>query len=340
LIKQLNSWQAANPLCDRCWADAAGTVPEQRSCPSVAHLTISGCETIIFAPGARYVLEFARHAASAMSHMRRHDGPRDQAKDGRYGDLPRAPALRVASSGAPAGNRAARVEGAARDLTGPRYPRFLEMLGTEDRNLLLARAIKRSIRKGQLLYHQGDASEHVFIVLRGIIRIHYLSGDGHSLTTMYYREGMVVGAHGCTEWSGNHSWSAESAVDSQVLCLRRVDLIALTDSSLPALKCLMAVAEFKAEQLKRVIKILATPKLEERILIALRTIGEVYGVQREDGIEIGNQFTRQEIAEMMGASRQSVTMLMLGLEKSGHIRREGRKIFICAEAGEMLRAAE
>jgi CRP-like cAMP-binding protein len=210
----------------------------------------------------------------------------------------------------------------------PRYPQLLEMLNEKDKALLMCRAVKRAIGRGQLLYHQGDPSENVFIVLKGIIKILYLSGGGYSFTTTYYREGMVVGAHGCTEWAGSHSWSAESVVDSEVLCLKRTDLVELSDSSPHALKCLMAISEFKSEQLKRVIKILATPKLEERILVALRSIGELYGVPRDGGIEISEHFTRQEIAEMMGASRQSVTMLMLGLEKTGHIRRNGRKIFL------------
>ena len=213
-------------------------------------------------------------------------------------------------------------------LPGPRYPQFLRMLGEEDREFLLSRAGVKVIRKGQLLYHQGDPSTNVFIVAKGIVKVIYLTGGGSCFTTNYYREGMVVGAHGVTEWGGNHSWSAQSVIDTQLLCLKRSDLIELSDKSPHAMKCLMCVAEFKAEQLKRVIRILATPKLEERILIALSGLAKFYGVRCGDGIVISEQFTRQEIAEMMGASRQSATMLLIGLEKSGHIRRDGRKIVL------------
>lgn len=202
------------------------------------------------------------------------------------------------------------------------------MLGDEDRNFLLSRASVKLIKKDQLLYHQGDPSTNVFIVATGIVKVIYLTGGGSCFTTNYYREGMVVGAHGLTEWAGNHSWSAQSVVDTQLLCLKRSDLVELSDKSLHAMKCLMCVAEFKAEQLKRVIRILATPKLEERILIALSGLAKFYGVRCDGGIVISEQFTRQEIAEMMGASRQSATMLLIGLEKSGHIRRDGRKIVL------------
>ena len=66
----------------------------------------------------------------------------------------------------------------------------------------------------------------------------------------------------------------------------------------------------------------------EACRLALAGLAKFYGVRCGDGIEISEQFTRQEIAEMMGASRQSATMLLIGLEKSGHIRRDGRKIVL------------
>jgi CRP-like cAMP-binding protein len=115
------------------------------------------------------------------------------------------------------------------------------------------------------------------------------------------------------------------------LWFRRSHIIELVENSMSALKALLAITEFKSGQLKKVIRLLATPTLEERIFMAIDYLGELYGVEHADSIEIGDRLTHQEIAEMVGASRQSVTTLLVSLEKSGHIRREGRKIFICAK---------
>ena len=212
-----------------------------------------------------------------------------------------------------------------------RYPDFLHMLPQQDRDFLLSKAVEKTVKKGQVLYHQGDPSDNVFIILRGAIKIHYLYGSGNSFTASYYRDGMLVGAHGYSQWAGNHSWSAQALVDSRVLWLRRSHVVELVDRSTEALKCVLAIVEFKATQLKKVIRLLATPTLEERIFMAINYLGEIYGVEHADGIEIGDRFTHQEIAEMVGASRQSVTTLLVSLEKAGHIRRDGRKIFIRAK---------
>jgi CRP-like cAMP-binding protein len=209
-----------------------------------------------------------------------------------------------------------------------RYPKLLEILDAGDREWLAARATRRLLGKGQLLYRQGDESNNLFILESGVVKVHFIQDSGGSLTASYYRAGMLVGAHGCTEWAGNHIWSAQALVDCRALCLRRVDLVQLVERSASALRCVLAVTEFKAEQLRKVIRILATPTLEARTRMALQHLGSLYGIERGAEIEIDGRFTHQEIAEMVGASRQSVTMTLLVLERHGQIRRDGRRIFI------------
>lgn len=212
-----------------------------------------------------------------------------------------------------------------------RYPRFMDMLSQDDKRFLLARSVTKCLAKHQALYVQGDPSESLFIILRGAVKVHYIQDNGASLTTSYCREGMLVGAHGCTRWAGSHSWSAQALVDSRVLWIGREQLVELTDRSPHALRCVLAISEFKAEQLKRVIRILAETTVERRIGMALRYLGCLYGIDRGGEIEIDGRFTHQEIAEMIGASRQSVTTMLVSLERTGEIRREGRRLFIRAE---------
>lgn len=216
--------------------------------------------------------------------------------------------------------------------TEQRYPKLLEMLDPADRAFLLASAIERTVVKHQLLYHQGDPSDNLFVIKSGTIKVHYIHDNGNSQTTSYYRDGMLVGAHGCTGWSGDHSWSAQALVDCRVFWLRRADYLELMERSPQALRCALAISEFKGELLKRVIRILAEPTLEQRIAMAVRHLATLYGIDRGGEWEIDGHFTHQEIAEMVGASRQSVTTLLVSLEESGHIKRVGRRLFVPAVA--------
>jgi CRP/FNR family transcriptional regulator, cyclic AMP receptor protein len=209
-----------------------------------------------------------------------------------------------------------------------RYPKLLDMLPPEDRTFLLARSLEQALVKGQVPYQQGDRSLNLFVIKSGLVKVHYVHDSGASLTASYYREGMLVGAHGCSEWSVTHVWSAQALVDCRVIWMRRADLLALVDRSHAAMRCLLAITEFKADQLRKVIRILATPLLEERVAMALGHLGSLYGIAMGDEVEIDGRFTHQELAEMVGASRQSVTMALLALERSGRIRRVGRRFVI------------
>jgi CRP/FNR family transcriptional regulator, cyclic AMP receptor protein len=208
------------------------------------------------------------------------------------------------------------------------YPRFLDMLEPQEREALLSIAVEKVVKKGQLLYHQGDPCENLFIIQSGAVKVYYVHDNGSSLTTFYHRDGMLVGAHGCSGFSGNHFWTAQALVDSRVLWIKRSEFLAVVNQSMNALRAVISLLEFKDELLKKVVRILAEPTLEGRIVMAVRHLATLYGVRRGEEIEIDGHFTHQEIAEMVGASRQSVTTLLVSLEKSGDIRREGRRLFI------------
>jgi len=211
---------------------------------------------------------------------------------------------------------------------GDRYPRFLSALDPAERRHLLSMATEKRVRKGQFLFHQGDPSSAVFIILSGRAKVLYMHDEGRALTGLHYREGMLVGAHGCTQWSGRHSWTAQALSDCRLLRLRSADFLGFVSRSARAMFGVLAITEFKAEQLKKVIRVLAQPTLEDRILMTVRHFGALYGVDHGNEIEIDGHITHQEIADMVGASRQSVTTLLVALERTGEIRREGRRLFV------------
>lgn len=215
-----------------------------------------------------------------------------------------------------------------------RYPRILDLLAPRERERLLSIAAEKPVGKGRFLYQQGDASAALFIILSGRVKVLYINDEGSAQTALYYREGMLVGAHGCTEWSGSHSWTAQALTDCRMLRIRHADFLDFVRQSPAALWAVLAITEFKNEQLKKVIRVLAQPTLEDKIVMAVRHFGALYGLDRGDEIEIDGHITHQEIADMVGASRQSVTTLLVALERSGAIRREGRRLFVPARADE------
>lgn len=206
------------------------------------------------------------------------------------------------------------------------YPRFLDLLAPADRAHFMSKASEKWLPKGQILYQQGEDADGVFILLSGMVKVHYVHDTGASITASYYREGMLFGAHGCTPWAGGHVWSAQALVDCRALFMRRVDFQACAARSVDAMRCVLEVTEFKANQLRKVIRMLAAPTLQERVLMALDHLGSLYGIDRGGAVEIDGRFTHQELAEMIGASRQRVTTMLLALEGAGRIRRDKGRI--------------
>ncbi len=213
-----------------------------------------------------------------------------------------------------------------------RHPRFLEMLAREDLDRLLSNASTRTLAGGSMAFQQGDESRNLFVVRSGIVKIYHSYPGGETQTVSYYGQGMLVGAHGSSEWAElPHVWSAEALGDCEVTWLRRPDFLELVDSSHSAAKALLAVTEHKAALLRRLIRVLSAPMIEHRVALALEYLGALYPIERDEEVEIDARFTHQEIAGIVRASRQSVTVALTALERAGRIRRSGKRIFVRAD---------
>ena len=65
---------------------------------------------------------------------------------------------------------------------------------------------------------------------------------------------------------------------------------------------------------------LGTRSVSERLAMLLINLAEIHGVEEDDGIAIGSPFTHEVFSQMVGASRQWVTMTLDRFQREGLIR--------------------
>jgi CRP-like cAMP-binding protein len=207
------------------------------------------------------------------------------------------------------------------------YPRLLERLEPPDRAWLESRASRRTLAPGALLFTQGEPIDDVFIVESGRMKAFYTTPEGQSITFAYWLEGMLMGVPGVSA-GFDHMWTAEAVVETRLLRLARTDLLAVIDRSGTAAKAMIEILEFKSKYLSRLAQLLGTASVADRLRTVLHNLCDLYGVPDEAGIRIGLPLTHADIADMVGASRQWVTVSLGRLEREGVIRVKSRHIIV------------
>ena len=220
--------------------------------------------------------------------------------------------------------RAAGFAGRTVAYRSNRQPNILAKLSDAERALVLRRGKRQKFSRGQTLFAQGDGHHGVFIVETGLIRTFYASPSGREITLAYWKPGNIVGTP-TVLGTDSYMWSGIAAEDTSVLAFNGNDLHALM-RKIPSLAIgMVEELEFKGKCLSALVQMLGTRDVSARLSMLLNNLGETHGERDKGSISIGSPFTHEVFAQMVGASRQWVTITLDRFQREGIIRVGRRK---------------
>lgn len=171
-----------------------------------------------------------------------------------------------------------------------------------------AQTVMRTCRKGQILYSQEDQAEALFLLKRGQVRVYRLTASGKRLDLATVSPGTFFGEMPLLGESLRHAF-AEVSDDAVVCVMSRADIERLIrDYPAVALRMLEVMG-------KRIA--LNETRLEEMAYrsVASRIAAVVLRLSQGHGGEIA--MTHQELGDMIGALRETVTKTLDEFQRAG-----------------------
>ena len=198
-------------------------------------------------------------------------------------------------------------------------------LPDEVRELLVSVATPLEVLAGE------DVAEHgvvgtMAIVSAGRIAVVVRADGTRSRTIALLQEGdaLVMPAE---DWQGAPDARAVAATDSEVLIVTgALDEVVALDPAAGAW-LVRALAQAVADR-ELSTAIALEPRLERRLLLKLRQLAERWGRVTPDGVRLDLRVTHQELADMVGAARESVTVAFGRLQDQGEIDLNRRTVMI------------
>lgn len=209
--------------------------------------------------------------------------------------------------------------------SGP--PQLLQRLSLKEREDVLREGQRRVVYRGKMVFSQGTPHDGIYLIESGRIRVFYIAPSGREITLAYWQAGHFVGG---PELFGQspHVWSGVAAANSVVIHLAGKTLRRLM-THIPALSLgLIEGLTFKGKCYSALAQMLGTRSVTERLAHLLLHLCDAYGVTEANGIAIGTALTHADLAHMVGATRQWVTISLKRLQEQGVLTAEKSKLVV------------
>ena len=198
------------------------------------------------------------------------------------------------------------------------------------RQAILERAAVRRLRDGALLGARGEPAEAWCGVAKGAVRISSVSLSGKQITLTYAEPGTWFGDISLFDGMP-HTHDANAHGETALLMVRKADFHALLAQHVELYDALLRLNCRRLRLMFDVIEDLNTLPLAARLAKQILLLARSYGVPQGEEIRIGLALAQEDLAQMLGASRQRVNQELKGFEREGALRIEPTRLVVLSK---------
>lgn len=182
-------------------------------------------------------------------------------------------------------------------------------------------------RKGQVIFVEGEPGDRLYVIIEGKITLGHGAGDGRETLLAVLGPGEMFGELSLFD-PGHRTATATALTDAVVLGLGRDSLRPwLTGRPEVAEKLLQALAQ-RLRRTEDAMADLVFSDVPGRVAKALLELADKFGVVRDSELYVEHDMTQEELAQLVGASRETVNKALAEFVNRAWLRVEQRSVTI------------
>ncbi|ACT03861.1 Crp/Fnr family transcriptional regulator [Paenibacillus sp. JDR-2] len=186
---------------------------------------------------------------------------------------------------------------------------------------------KRAYEKGSCLFWEGDAADKLYFIMKGRVRAVKSTDSGRTLTLYLYQKGDLIGQMDPFPDSV-HSFRAEVTEDAKIGVIQRKDLEVLLwqhgDLAVEFMRWMGLMHRLTQTKFRDLMMFGKTGALCSLLI----RLSNSYGKPTAEHIFITLKISNSEMADMIGATRESVNRMLSDLKKDDVIAYEDGHLII------------
>jgi len=183
------------------------------------------------------------------------------------------------------------------------------------------------LNKGQVLFKEGQEGDRLYVVVHGKIKLGTTSGDGRENLLSILGPGEMFGELSLFDPEPRTS-TATAVTDARLVSLAHEAVIGLlTSNPQTSLELLRRLAQ-RLRKSNEILADLVFADVPGRVAKAIIDLGDRFGVQKEDGLHVNHDLTQEELAQLVGASRETVNKALADFAARGWVKLEPRAVLV------------
>lgn len=204
---------------------------------------------------------------------------------------------------------------------------FFQGLSSTDIEPLETLFQEKKIPRGSIIFFEGDIGEEFYIILSGAVKIFRFDRQKEVILSIL-RTGDYFGEMALFHEHRIRSATAETLEPTALYMLDRKTLYSALESNNKLTLKLLQITMERLRKADEKIEDLTFLDVRSRIIKNILNLSLEFGLQTENGVLIDFKLTHQQLADMIGSVRETVTKVLLDLQVNGLIEINQRKIIV------------
>ncbi|MGH3448121.1 MAG: Crp/Fnr family transcriptional regulator [Nocardioidaceae bacterium] len=200
-------------------------------------------------------------------------------------------------------------------------------LDDEAAEALSAAMGERRIERGEVLFNEGDAGDRLYVVTEGKVKLGRSSADGRENLLAIQGPGQMFGELSLFD-PGPRSATVTAVTDCTLRSLSHDELVHWLSGRPEVARGLLSQLAARLRKANDVVADLVFSDVPGRVAKALLDLSARFGRVADDGVHVHHDLTQEELAQLVGASRETVNKALADFASRGWLRLEARSVVI------------
>ena len=200
-------------------------------------------------------------------------------------------------------------------------------LDAEGAAALRASLKETAVSKGDVLFHEGEPGDRMYVILEGKVKLGQTSNDGRESLLGVLGPGEMFGELSLFD-PGLRTSTATALTDAVVVGLGHEQLKPWLSGRPEVAAALLQALARRLRRTNEAMADLVFSDVPGRVAKALMDLGEKFGTVTPEGLMVTHDMTQEELAQLVGASRETVNKALADFAHRGWIRLEGKSVLI------------
>jgi len=182
-------------------------------------------------------------------------------------------------------------------------------------------------RSGEIIYARDSINNSLYFIFSGLVKLSFRDEGGNLLTLDIIQKGEIFGETALTN-DVSQSCFAEAVEETTVFVIHKNDLLRIAETD-PEL--ILKIAELISQRLssiKNKLVGMTFKSIRDRLIYILFDLAEQFGEKEKGKVHIRLSLTHQELAYMVGTSREYTSIILGELKRLKLISKCGKEFVL------------